>query len=643
MRTIWRFVLCFYFITAALHGVAQQSEVDSIKTAISRYERTNGNRKPTLGDSVLVNLYDKLASGYLGHDLKKSLSNANKQLSIARKINFKQGLASAYNNIGNVFQSKADWAQAIKYYSESLKISRQIGDKSAEASANGNIGSIYGNQANFNEALKYMLRSLALSKSLNDKFRIAGAYNNIGVLYMQQKNPELALKNYLNCLQFMEELGNNTGMGVICNNIGQIYAMRNEPDLALQYLRKGLAAATKANDVASMANNYNGLGHVYTETKAYPDALKCYLQSLALSEKYGDNEGIPYSYLTIGRTYFLMGESARALEYAEKAKASKLAQISIELMQNYYELVSKIYAAKKDYANAYRNQLQYNRFSDSLYNKENAENFSRLKLKYDLESAQDSIAVIQTKKDVLAQAEIKSALETRNFTYIILGLIVVFLVILLWQRNKIALVKRQKALEQERNRISRDLHDNLGSQLSTVRMFVSSLKNGTDNHLISEKVDNSIGLLDASIGELRGIMNDMNNSLLLEQGYLAATELLINKVNQLHGVQFSLTHHKMDERLDVEIEHQLYRITQELINNTLKYASAKIVSLDLIRRDGKLVMMYEDDGIGYDASTVKKGYGLQNIESRVKLIHGTVEFDAVPNNGARTNIEIPLA
>ncbi len=210
------------------------------------------------------------------------------------------------------------------------------------------------------------------------------------------------------------------------------------------------------------------------------------------------------------------------------------------------------------------------------------------------------------------------------------------------QRSKIAKERRQKALEQERNRISRELHDDLGAQLSTARMFISSLKNNNSNGNTSEAIDNSLGLLDSSISDLRKIMHDMHSSVLLEKGYLAATEELVNKINQLHIIKFTLSHHGIDKRFDEKTEHQLYRITQELVNNSMKYAKAKNVSLELLCRDGKIILMYEDDGIGYDLKTVKRGNGLKNIETRAKLVGGTAEFDSMPGAGARTIIEIPL-
>ena len=616
--------------------------IDSLKKALIRYDnvkKSKGIKDFDLRDSVMVNIYQKLASSFMGNDLKQSLFYTNKQLEISKKINFKKGTALAYNNLGSICDMQSDNVHAIKYFKESLRLSKEIGDKCTEANANGNIGAVLSNQSNFNEALKYMLRSLAISKSIKDKNRIATVYNNIGVLYMKQNNPVLALNNYFSCLKMMEELGDKPAMAVISNNIGQIYAMKGNPDEAIIYLKKGLMLSIQVNDKESIANNNRGLGNAYIEKQQYEKALGYYQLALKLNEELGDKIGIVRSYLTMGRVYFLMGIMNKSIQIVNKLHVL-LRPDEIEQWQNVYELESKIYQSKKDYKRAFESQLKFKELSDSIYNSETKYNFDQLKIKYDFKSAQDSITDIQVKKDIIAKAEIKNQRTKRNFLLLAMGLVVVFLIIIIWQRNKIAIVRRQKALEAERNRISRDLHDNLGTQLSTVRMFVSSLKKGRQD--ISETVDNSIGLLDTSISDLRGIMQEMNSSVLLENGYLVATEMLINKVNLLHTMQFSLTHHKMEERLDAEKEHQLYRITQELVNNTLKYAKAKNVSIDILRRDGNLILMYEDDGVGFDIDSIKKGYGLQNIETRAKSLHGTVVFDSMPNAGARTIVEIPL-
>ena len=192
-----------------------------------------------------------------------------------------------------------------------------------------------------------------------------------------------------------------------------------------------------------------------------------------------------------------------------------------------------------------------------------------------------------------------------------------------------------------RNRIALDLHDDLGTKLSTVRMFMSSLKNNPDKNETA-LLDNSLHLLDTSISDLRQIMNELQTSLLQQKGYIAATEELVNRVNHFKQITFTLTHNGIGKRLEQKTEYNLFRITQELINNTLKYANAKNITVNLLNRDGKIIFMYEDDGDGFNTSLQQKGYGLANIISRSQSLSGSVEFDSMPGTGFRTIIELPL-
>jgi signal transduction histidine kinase len=97
----------------------------------------------------------------------------------------------------------------------------------------------------------------------------------------------------------------------------------------------------------------------------------------------------------------------------------------------------------------------------------------------------------------------------------------------------------------------------------------------------------------------------------------------------------------MNHRLKKDYELALYRITQELINNVLKHAEAKHVSLQIGQRDEKIILMMEDDGKGFNVNAHKGGYGLNNLDARTKLMHGTMTIDSQPGKGTSVLIEIP--
>ena len=203
-------------------------------------------------------------------------------------------------------------------------------------------------------------------------------------------------------------------------------------------------------------------------------------------------------------------------------------------------------------------------------------------------------------------------------------------------------LEKKLALKEERDRISRELHDDLGAQLSTAKMFLNSI---IDKETITEHknlVETSLNLIDGSIKDLRKIMDELHDSTLQEKGYLIATEELVNRINELQQMHFTLSHTGMEKRMDPKLEHNLFRITQELINNSLKYAKASRVTLDVIGRNGIGILMYEDNGTGFDLDHKKTGYGLKNIESRTVSMGGKIFWDTSRGNGFRCTVEFPI-
>jgi len=334
----------------------------------------------------------------------------------------------------------------------------------------------------------------------------------------------------------------------------------------------------------------------------------------------------------IGTNYRLVNTDSALFYYSFGLKnALALKQDSLTGLGYYYLSASE---AKR---NNYRPALNY-ADSSMKYLKNTANELQLAELK----NIKSNIYL----KHLNAETKLKNnAIKHQRITSNILTGVVVILCLFSWLLfNRYQLKKRienQQALLNERKRISHELHDDLGSQLCAIKLFLTDLKK--NEHLKnSGLLENSLGLVDASIKDLRLIMDDLQTPTILENGYIAATTELVNKVSQLKEIKFNLSHNGLQKRLGYKKESNLFRITQELINNTLKYAQAKNVTIDVLKRDDNLILMYEDDGNGFNLNAAKKGYGLNNIESRSQSLGGTVAFDSWPGAGFRATIEIPL-
>lgn len=198
--------------------------------------------------------------------------------------------------------------------------------------------------------------------------------------------------------------------------------------------------------------------------------------------------------------------------------------------------------------------------------------------------------------------------------------------------------------EQERKRISRDLHDDVGTKLSALKLFVSTFKNNLQkqNYIETQMLAKSTEeLIDETISDVRVMLMNLSPGILEEFGFVTAIEGLVNKLNDTKTMYIKLVIFGVTHRLKKDYELALYRITQELLNNVMKHAGATNVSLQVGYRDEKIILMIEDDGKGFDVTTHKEGYGLKNLDARTKLLQGTMMIDSSPGNGTSVLIEIP--
>ena len=220
-------------------------------------------------------------------------------------------------------------------------------------------------------------------------------------------------------------------------------------------------------------------------------------------------------------------------------------------------------------------------------------------------------------------------------------------------RNRIQGLKRKqdeqiKAMvatqEEERKRISRDLHDDVGTKLSALKLFISALHEKateTNNEEMKSLTISSEQFITEAVQDVRQMLQNLSPVVLEEFGYTTAVEGLVNKINESKQIHFDLVIFGMRQGMQKEYDLALYRITQELINNVLKHAEAKHVSLQIGHRDEKIILMIEDDGKGFDISSYKDGYGLRNLEARTKLLHGVMTIDSHSGKGTSVLIEIP--
>lgn len=201
-----------------------------------------------------------------------------------------------------------------------------------------------------------------------------------------------------------------------------------------------------------------------------------------------------------------------------------------------------------------------------------------------------------------------------------------------------------KTEEKERERFAKDLHDDLGPLLSSIKMYVGMLDKTEDKARQNFIVKNLNDIVKEAISTTKEVSNDLNPHVLNNYGLISALELFIEKVSsEIHIV---LEENIENTRFSPAIELSLYRITKELINNTIKHAGAKNIKIRIIVKDSRLSLFYDDDGKGLSDSNLKVkkpgGMGLSNMMSRAKSLNASYNFHTNLPEGFKFDLHVPL-
>jgi signal transduction histidine kinase len=551
----------------------------------------------------------------------QALGHFSKALQVLLKFPDPKMTAFIYNNIGNAYTIKSDHPAALSWYQRSLRLYEELGNEKGEANACINMASVYSYTKNNEKARGYISRAAATYTRLKDTVQIIKAESKLGSIAYDLYQYDTALVHFERALKITEGLKDKSLAAFSYAGIGNIYFENEKTDKALIYHEKALAATPKSGNDYYRANLLINVGRDYAYLNKFGQSLSLLKESVALSQKSG----------------------------AKKTTS-----------EAYYHL-AEVYELKKDYKNAMEYCFQYAALNDKLYSEEMASRINDLNTKYENEKKEKSIALLNAKlsdkqkTQELLQAKVaeKNAIILSVIGGTILVLISGFLFYSrqrLRQKNKYQqeLNEQQKntagtiiqMLENERNRIARELHDGIGTYISTLKINLQVLEqNAADEKLVPYK--NSTELLDKTSTELRKITKGLSNESLQEKGLAPALQELVSSIPSSDSMQVRFLTDKTNHRFDPLLETNYYRVAQELINNSLKHSQATKISLQLIDHDNDLLLMLEDNGVGFDQTKNSEGMGLKNIKNRIDFLGGTFKIESVPEKGSTFIIEVP--
>jgi len=578
-------------------------------------------------------------------------------------------------NNGVVNYLTGNFMEALDYYKEALEPALEHGNKPTLARIYNNIALIHMEQGLYKSALENYYKTLSIAEHLNDKELIAMATGNIGLLYQQQNNQEQAIKYHAKSFQLSDGLADQRGAANSLLNLGVIYKEKGEHEKAINYYMKARDKFVEAKEAIGEAACYNNLGTLYFDMNrnglGNRDTLlsrSLYYNSMAydIRKKTSNIKGAIGSKINLANVYMEKKDFQKAITLASEALKEAQKQGLVYESRNAASLLSDCYRKLGKYKEALDMYELHISMRDSLMNEKNIEETARYKFQYEFEkkALADSLENANRLENLSLsyQIEIGRKRTERNI-YISISIVILLLISMIYQRrvSKNRLVLKEKdaqyqdelmlatiaSQEQERRRIARDLHDEVGAMLSTIKLNLGGVnmklkKIGINEDLTSE----TKSLLDDTIKNVRQISKDLLPPTLEEFGLSQALTALCEKIESASGIRISKKIQTIEPRLTIEQELALYRVVQEMINNALKHAEASEFSIHLESNMGEVQLCFSDNGKGFDMNEIKSshlvrtGLGLKNLENRVKVAGGKMKFESVLGKGTRIEITI---
>lgn len=203
------------------------------------------------------------------------------------------------------------------------------------------------------------------------------------------------------------------------------------------------------------------------------------------------------------------------------------------------------------------------------------------------------------------------------------------------------LITQQEIQEETLKNVGRELHDNVGQLLAFATMQMNNvLRNASED--LKPKVDNASDALKESLAEVRALSKSLNSDVIRNMGFNATIENEINRLNKSGLIEASLKIEGKNQNFDnKKDEIILFRIIQEFLSNTLKYAEAETLKVYLEYATDKLKIKVEDDGVGFDLKSAEQGSGMTNMKKRAELLGSEFKLESQPDNGTSITLIYP--
>jgi len=577
----------------------------------------------------------------------------NQALKLAIKLNDSSSIAELYWDLGNYFFNTNYKDSSFYYYTKAEKLYEKLNNGFYAGRMLVNKAIVQTSIRDYTGSEITSYQAISLLNPLKKYNQLYRCHNNLGIIYNELEDYDKSLFHHREALSILENLDKkDMFLHNTLNNIGVVTLHQKKYKEASSIFKKSL-------EVDSLLFNNPKLYAMLLDNLAYSNFLaredsKNEIESnlkkaLFIRDSINDTFGVIVNKIHLAEFYINQKDTIKAIENLKEAK--NLAKLS----NNFRDLLSSLNLLSNiDRNNKSAYLKDYIQISDSLQKAERTERNKFTRIAYETAQFKFKNQQLQYQKSLLI------------ILFILLALSTFLLFVIKSNRSKNRILayeqKQQKANEEiyalmlsqqtkieegrqeEKNRISGELHDGILGNLFGLRLSLGGLNSKSDQR--------SINLRSSYIDEIKNIEEEIRNishelskePRLNDIGFIQLINQLLHNKASLGNFEGNLEHFDDIQWYDIDnnIKMNIYRLIQESLQNIIKHAKASKVKVTFTRKGNTLFIKVLDNGIGFNTKKVKEGIGLKNMEGRAFNIKGTMKVSSKINKGTSIEFKIPI-
>lgn len=568
------------------------------------------------------------------------LGNPEKGLAIfnafkGKEKEFSDNTAAAAANLyaygGNSYFRLGQFDDALRIYDIAYQYAVQAKNENRRGYVLLRKGNVLVAKGVFAGASQHLQEAVSIFSASKDTSNIIGAKNSLSILYSQNQFYKEAQKEREEAIA----LANNdpTTLGPIYYNIGADYREQGNNVLWIHYLKKSY----EENERSAYKETFKSdilcnLVIAYSISDSLQKAEKYLKEIEANKQQYATGNNRDFYIEALKQYAFARTEYPKALQYGKEHLALKQAEESFVELYNAENFLAETYLALKDSSKYYVHKNKYYQIKDSISNAQNVRSLTYYQTLYETEKRD---ATIRSQTQDIALLNAKSRIKNQLLLFGSLGLLSIFgMILLVLSRN--AAKKRQllqegfsqnliQSQEEERIRISRDLHDSIGQQLVLIKRKAQK-----------KNPEELAALATHALEDMRLITRDLYPVILEKSGLTQAIQDMIHTMDAESDLFFTTQIDPIDGIFTKDQELHLYRFIQESLNNIWKHAQASAVTVNMLKKKKHIAVLIKDNGKGFDLKhkmEASENLGLKTLYERTKILKATLHIESVLHKG----------